>query len=343
MTVKELFNSLSFDEIVNALQNTHRNDDSVSCLYGYKEAFDIICNTEFIGECGEVTFNEAPEEEWFSPGNLPLLANNVEGDYWENTVGKIIVKPDNNPFTDAQLAGAVLWGMTFYGFTPRQAKELFHNQIANKALTKYGRQIRALKTRRIFPYVSYDTRKELKDELRDEPDCMSIYLSMEEWNNLGTRLKRMNRSKRKRDYRIRTRIEYLKTLDKRLHLIDTIVKHTNVPIDKIEPLIINAKEIYETWRESHVYGKTDRIDYIIDLLSNYHPTLDDICKDVNEIIMIVYSNRENPLTEEEDNRLYKALKPTLIVRDIVPTLINGTDDNVKEEVALQIIAIKSRK
>lgn len=341
MIVKELFNSLSFDEIVNALQNTHRNDDSVSCLYGYKEAFDIICNTEFIGECGEVTFNEAPEEEWFSPGKLPLLANNVEGDYWENTVGKIIVKPDNNPFTDAELAGAILWGMTFYGFTPRQIKETLHCEIGNLAYTKYGYQVKELKVKNILPYVSPETRRDLKQQLKDEPDCMSIYLS--EWHELSKRRMRMNRSKRKRDYRIRTRIEYLKTLDKRWHLIDTIVKHTNVPIDKIEPLIINAREIYETWRESHVYGKADRIDYIIDLLSNFHPTWNDICKDADEIIMIVYSSRENPLTEEEDNRLYTALKPTLIVRDIVPTLINGTDDNVKEEVALQIIVTKSRK
>lgn len=343
MTVKELFNSLSFNDIVGALKNTHRNDNSISSLYGYKEAFDIIRNTEFKGDGGKVTFDIHPKEEWFSPGNLPLLANNVEGDYWESTVGKIIIKPDNNPFTDAELAGAVLWGMTFYGFTPRQTEELFHNQIAHKALTKYGRQIRALKTRNILPYVSSKTRKELKEELRDEPDCMSIYLSMEEWNNLSTRLTRMNRSKRKRDYRIRTRIEHLKKLDKRWHLIDTIVKHTNVPIEKIEPLILNAKEIYETWRESHAYGKRDRIDYIIELLSNFHPTLDDICKDADEIIIVVYSSKESPLTEEEDNRMYTALKPTLILRDILPTLINGIDENVKDKIALQIITIKSPK
>lgn len=232
--------------------------------------------------------------------------------------------------------------MTFYGFTPRQIKETLHCEIGNLAYTKYGYQVKELKVKNILPYVSPETRRDLKQQLKDEPDCMSIYLSGREWHELSKRRMRMNRSKRKRDYRIRTRIEYLKTLDKRWHLIDTIVKHTNVPIDKIEPLIINAREIYETWRESHVYGKTDRIDYIIDLLSNYHPTLDDICKDADEIIMIVYSSRERPLTEKEDNRLYTALKPIFIVRDIVPTLIKGMDDNVKEEVALQIIAIKSR-
>ena len=82
MTVKELFNSLSFDEIVNALQNTHRNDDSVSCLYGYKEAFDIISNTEFNGDGGEVTFDVTPREEFFYlviSLYLPIMSKEIIG------------------------------------------------------------------------------------------------------------------------------------------------------------------------------------------------------------------------------------------------------------------------
>ena len=340
MTVKELFNSLSFDEIVNALQNTHRNDDSVSCLYGYKEAFDIISNTEFNGDGGEVTFDVTPREECFLFGNLPLFADNVEGDYWENIAGKTIVKPDSNSFTDAELAGAILWGMTFYGFTPRQIKETLHCEIGNLAYTKYGYQVKELKVKNILPYVSPETRRDLKQQLKDEPDCMSIYLS--EWHELSKRRMRMNRSKRKRDYRIRSRMERLKKLDKRQHLINSIIKHTNVPLEMIEYQILNAREIYETWRESHVYGKADRIDYITDLVLKFNPILDDICKDADEIIMVVYSGKESPLTEEEDNRLYTAFEPTFILRDIVPTLIKGTDENLRDEVALQIIAIKSR-
>lgn len=99
MTVKELFLSVGFDAIAKALKNTHRNERSIKCLSGYKETFDIICNTEFEGDGGEVSFDVTPREEWFTPDSLPLLANNVEGDLWENTVGKEIVKSADNPFT----------------------------------------------------------------------------------------------------------------------------------------------------------------------------------------------------------------------------------------------------
>ena len=92
MTVKELFLSVGFDNVLKALRNTHRNCRSIEDVVAYKEAFDIICLTEFEGEGGEVTFVvTSPREAWYEPHNLPLLANNVEGDYWKNTVGNTIV------------------------------------------------------------------------------------------------------------------------------------------------------------------------------------------------------------------------------------------------------------
>lgn len=87
MTVKELFLSVGFDNVLKALRNTHRNDHSVQNVAAYKQAFYQICLTEFEGEGGEVTFDITPREEWYEPNSLPMLANNVEGDYWENTVG----------------------------------------------------------------------------------------------------------------------------------------------------------------------------------------------------------------------------------------------------------------
>lgn len=343
MTVKELFNSLSFDEIVKALQNTHRNEGSIKCLAGYKEAFDIIRNTNFEGPGGEVTFDVMPREEWYEPHSLPLLANNVEGDFWHNTVGKEIIIPEDNPFRDAELAGAILWGMTFFGFTPRGTKEVFNSQLDRKSFTKHGLLVKRLQIKSILPYVSHETRKELKRQLKAEPDRMTYYLSIDEWCDLSKRRLHLNRSKRKREYRINNRIDRLKKLEKRQHLIDTIVKHTNVPIENIESLILNAGEVYETWRESHVYGKNDRVDYLIDLLANFSPTLEDICKGATEVIVVAYTSDKYSLTVDEDNRLYDALNPTFIVKDIRPTLIKGVDNDVKDEIALQIITISINK
>ena len=139
MTVQELFNSLTFDDIMAALRITHRNDRSIRNVAGYKEAYDVFCNLKPAGEGGEVTFDISSREKWFTPPSLPLVANDVEGDYWENTVQKTVIYPNDNPFTDAELAGAILWGMTFYGFTNRDVWP-----PNNTAFSHYGEQAKLL-------------------------------------------------------------------------------------------------------------------------------------------------------------------------------------------------------
>lgn len=67
MTVKELFLSVGFENVLSALRNTHRNDRSIENVAAYKEAFDVICLTEFEGEGGEVTFDVTPKEHWLIP------------------------------------------------------------------------------------------------------------------------------------------------------------------------------------------------------------------------------------------------------------------------------------
>ena len=263
MTVKELFLSVGFDNVLNALRNTHRNDRSIEGVVAYKEAFDIICLTEFEGKGGEVTFDvTTPREAWYEPHNLPLLANNVEGDYWKNTVGKTVVKPDDNPFTDAELAGAILWGMTFYGFTrhagwsPREER-----------FTSFGA------------------------------------FSMEAWNQIHHGEMHQNRAKRKRYYRLKKRIAELKRLDKRQHLIDTIHEKCGFNDPQLESRIMNAGSINETWRDSHVADLTNRTNYLDDLLTNYFPTFRDICEGGEELLVVTYTSETSPLTDEEERNL----------------------------------------
>lgn len=269
MTVKELFQSVGFDNLLKALQNTHRNDRSIGTTVAYKQAFDEICLTEFEGEGGEVTFDvtspPSPREDWYKPHHLPLLANNVEGDYWRNTVGKTVVKPDDNPFTDAELAGAILWGMTYYGFGR-------HNiwSPCEERYSSYGEKAVLLERKLYLPYLR--DKHEKRRLILGEYMLFGIAFTRETWNKINFRQKHQNRSKRKRFYRMEKRIAELKRLDKRQHLIDTLHEKCGFDDAQLEEKIMNAGSIAETWRESHVADSSQRAKYLEDLLTNYFPT-----------------------------------------------------------------------
>lgn len=333
MTVKELFNSLTFNEVINALRNTHRNDRSIEGVVAYKEAFDVICLTDFEGEGGEVTFDVTPKEKWDSPDSLPLLANNVEGDHWKNTVGKTVVKPEDNPFTDAELAGAILWGMTFYGFSrhagwsPREER-----------FTSFGERAERLERKLYLPYIRDKREKRRLKSKEGMP--FGIAFSMETWERIHHCEKHQNRAKRKRYYRLKKRIAQLKRLDKRQHLIDTIHEKCGFHDPQLESRIMTAGSINETWRDSHVADLANRTNYLEDLLTNYFPTFRDICGSGEELLIAAYTSETTPLTDEEERQLRN------VVRSFEPkvsiTFIKGVDNEAKADIALQFIIISSK-
>lgn len=334
MTVKELFLSVGFDNVLKALRNTHRNDRSIKHTASYKEAFDIICLTEFDGKGGEVTFEVTPRDKWFEPNSLPMLANNVEGDYWENTVGKTVIRPDDNPFTDAELTGAILWGMTFYGFT-RHAGWSPREEI----YTIYGERAERLERKLYLPYIrDKRERRKLKG-----PDKMpfGIAFSMEIWNQIHHGEKHQNRAKRKRFYRLKKRIARLKRLNKRQHLINTLHEKCGFHDVQLEGRIINAGSIQEMWRDSHVTDLSARAGYLADLLTNYFPAFRDICEGGEELLIAAFTSENTPLTDQEEQELRSMIgsfsKSTPI------TFIKGVDNDDKTDIALQFIIVSSKQ
>lgn len=324
---------MGFENIFNALRNTHRNEKSIEGVVAYKEAFDIICLTEFEGEGVEVSFDVTPKEEWGGPHSLPLLANNVEGDYWRNTVGKTVVRPEDNPFSDAELAGAILWGMTFYGFN-RHA-EWFPRE---ERFTSYGDRAERLERILYLPYIR-DKREKRKLRSKEEMPY-GIAFSMEIWNRIHHGEKHQNRAKRKRFYRIKKRIAELKRLDKRQHLINTVHEKCKFHDSQLECRIMTAGSIYETWRDSHVTDLTNRTHYLEGLLTNYVPTYHDICGGGDELLIVAYTSKTTPLTDEEGRHLESLVHS--FDHKLPITFIKGVDDEAKSDIALQFIII-SRK
>ena len=333
MTVKELFISVGFDNAVSVLRNTHSNDRSIENVAAYKEAFDSICLTEFEGEGGEVTFDVTPREEWGEPHSLPLLANNVEGDYWKNTVGKIVIRPEDNPFSDAELAGAILWGMTFYGFT-RHAQW----SPCKERFTSYGDRAERLERRLYLPYIR-DKRE--KRKLRSKGEMpFGIAFSMEIWNQIHHREKHQNRTKRKRYYRLKKHIALLKRLDKRQNLINTVHEKCGFYDSQLECRIMTAGSIYETWRDTHVTDLTNRTNYLEDLLSKYFPTFRDICEGGEELLIAAYTSETTPLTDEEELHLRNMMHS--FEQKVSITFIKGVDNDAKSDIALQFIIISNK-
>lgn len=329
MTVKELLVSVGFDAIMKALKMMHPNDRSITDTAGYKEAFDIICNTMFDGEGGEVEF-----EVW--DDSHSLTAYYVEGDCWENSVGKIVIRPDDDSFTDADLAASILWGMTFYGFTRHAQWE-----PREEPFTQFGVMAEQLERKLYLPYIR--DKRTLQSLKRDKDMPFGIAFPMEVWDRIDYCKRHQNRVKRKRFFRMERRIAQLKRLDKRQHLINSIAYKTGFSDAQLQGRIINAGSIHEHWRESHFYGRGSRIEYLNDLLANYVPSLYDVSEVCSEMLVMAYTSEESPLTADEETILRKIVSAVAAKRQLNATLIKGTDNETKGEIALQIIGISPIK
>lgn len=337
MTVQELFNTIGFHAIAEALRRTHRNEKSTENLTGYKEAFDILCNLPFNGCGGEVTFDVTPREKWDDENSLPLLANNVEGDHWENIVGKTVVRPADNPFTDAELSGAILWGATFYGFTPYDRWRPYE-----ESYSKYGEMAERLERRLYLPYLR---NKHTLAQLRDYSVSahFAVAFTMEEWDYIHFRQRHQNAPKRKRFHRLEKRIARLHKLDKRQQLIDRLKNGGAAVSDETVATIFNAKTIWENQYTSHTFGKGDRVDYLADLLLNrdYYPNTKTFLREGDKFICIVYSSSVHPLTDDELSRIKSLYTKYFAGASINWQLIRAIDDNLGGEIALKHLCIEN--
>lgn len=346
MTVKELFNSLTFDEVAEALRYTHSGERSVAkCTAAYKESFDYFRHLDFKGVGGEVTFDVKPREEWFTPGSLPLLANNVEGDYWENTVGKTVVYPQDNPFSDAQLAGAILWGMTFYGFTPRNLW-----RFTEKCNSRYGIKANILIQRQYRPYIREKCDlKRLKQGAKQasiDREILEVAFTDETWNRIHYRQQQghQNRSKRKRFYRISKRIDDLRRIDRRIGLIGEVSADIGEDNIAIYSQIMSASEINGYIIESRAYGAMSRSAYISELATRYG-LFDELDLKVGDRVIVIYTSsptclidstfEAKPITE----LLIGYARSIGLEADCISSFI-GTDNTESGEMALRILVVE---
>lgn len=297
MTVKELFQSLDFNDIIEPLVAKYPN--ALKPLSEYKENYDIILNTAFSGEGGTITFHPNGDSDAYM----------VEGDRYFNIVGMEVVLPEGGAVTKAEAAAEILWCAAPFGRYPIIDWSFFEEEVSDC----YALQAKRLDLKIAIPYCrDKKILQVLKREMRSSYEDLCLSADANDWFVFGKGKlwgKKQNRSKRKRMYRIRKRCDELlklSELHKQLNLLEAKIGPVS---EHLRQLILSSSSIESQSYKSQTFGKSDRIEYLGYLLLN---PLYDSQKFLNpdkkqECICVLYTPPENHCTEAQYNRINEIL------------------------------------
>ena len=126
MTLKELLDSLSFDEIAPYLIRHYTCDYAPGDLVPYKQHFDYLrsltpTNRELIeNKKVRISLGKRKLNAYPKLNTYPL-----EGDDWEDSLAKELVLDKDVKASHAEIAACCLWHTSFWGYLPYQREESF--------------------------------------------------------------------------------------------------------------------------------------------------------------------------------------------------------------------------
>lgn len=298
MTVKELFQSLDFKDIIEPIKKKYA--DALLPISEYKENYDIICNTVFSGNGGKIIF--------YTDGNSDAYM--IEGDRYFNIVGMEVVFPGNGAVTKAEAAAEILWCSAPFGrFDTVDWGDLFEGHEADK----YTLQAKRLDIKIALPYCrDKNIRNELKQQMKSQSDDLCLSFEANDWFVFGKEKlwgKRYNRIKRKRMYRMEKRcaeLHRLSELNKELTLLEAQIGPVS---EQLRHMVMSSSSIEKAYYESQTNGKSDRIGYIADLLLNplYNSQRFLNHDKTQECICVLLTTPERPCTIAEQNQIIYSL------------------------------------
>ena len=228
MTVKDLFDSVPYQAMEPHIRRFLREDDDPMNLYAFREAYDfIMAETPVKGLDEEVCVEPNVDESLYRIG-LRFL----DGDWWCNALAKDLVFAPGYTCDRVELAATCLWEMTFHHFSEDHRDD------------------------------QLEIHKEVHGFLEDHLE--NTYKRM---NRHGYRFKRrMNRSKRKRQWRQKNAVERLQCLCYRHELLSRM--HGAFPIDEIL-FLFKAHYVDSSFFRSTVSKGAERIHYIQSMIEQY--------------------------------------------------------------------------
>lgn len=301
MTLKELLDSLTFDEIAPYILDIYKDCDVRGLLAPYKQHFDylrsLVPTDPNLIERKEARISLYKEED-----NVHLDAFPLEGDCWEDSLSKELVVDDEVKASHAEIAACCLWHLSFYGYLPYQREETFDDMfdgriikrktLLNSYKEKYSDIIPS--KREMAGIISF--RNEIRTQMkyyrhrrrtkRDQRADSLLSYSKRCWRSMKRRM---------------INSEYAKRISYCSSFIDDIIEY-GCGIDKKQ----TWQELCTLYRSNHVSIRrldsiacnvVERFSYLEELIEKYR-AMDDVSRYANSFVCLSASSA-NPITEEE--------------------------------------------
>ena len=312
MKLKELFDKYTFDEILPYLKaiEPERGDS----MYQFREALDLLKHMEPSKEdCGEVHIewsqDEYDEDKYIS-------VHPLEGVCWDVGLAKEVVVANDLQLDKKDVAAHCLWSITFWGFGDEPDPEdggpfAYHRKQRNK----YDEALYRIQ----LSHWKHTTPR--KYRWKGHPLCTDIDYRERE---------NKNRSKRKRDYRVECRKNYLRMHSQRENFILKLTRCGGFQREEVAYLHqVDEGQFYPY--TSRTWDTSKRIDYILESINKYQDLDFSL---YNDAIICLRASSEYPVTEAEKEKLLAGLPESLKAMPIKIGL--GTKESMKQEVEMML-------
>ena len=315
MKLKELFDKYTIDEILPYLKvlEPERGDS----MYQFREAQDLLKHMEPKKEdCGEVRIEWSQDEY---EEDRYITVHPLEGVCWDAGLAKEVVVAEDLQLDEKEVAARCLWSITFWGFGDEpDPEDGWPFEYPRKQRNKYDEALYRIQ----FSHWKHTTPRRYR--FKEHPLYTDVEFSMK-------RIREgKNRSKRKRDYRVECRKNYLKMHSQRENFILKLTRCGAFQREEVEYLHHVDEGQYFPYT-SRTWDESKRIYYILESINKYQNV--DFSQ-FDDAIICLRSSSEYPVTEAEKEKLLAGLPKSL---KAIPIKIGlGTKESLKQEVEMML-------
>lgn len=282
MTLKELIMKVEFDSLFPYLKIIEsKHADSWSA---YREAYDILRNMEAVDNerAGQALIEFNDESEY--PTHR-ISIHWLDDNSWDVELAKELVMPEGIEVCNEELAAYCLWEITYYGFSPDENS--FVERLNFKPQNKYEIALDKLEE----SIWKHQTPRKLRS--RSPEGHRLTTWTPSDW---GRGRKKMNRSKRKRQYRQEKREGYLRHMSRRENIIGEFTKKGSTIKREDVEFIFDVPYGVRYDYCSIIGHKGDKLTYIAESITRYQQI--DL-QEYDNAVFLIKMPFENPINEKE--------------------------------------------